>query len=297
MNVCWKNWASLNPGQHQSQPQDRLGLRQALCLRGTSYLGLLYQRSEHTSEEALCGCWKNGSLASVDGLTCPQAHTCCQGTCRLCVCVDSDERKWCTQDCMCGFGAWHSAALNPNFSCTTWSHSPNRLLDSVPDEQSDLCCPWKSWCCVMYSAVDSFFRRMNFNVFFPLLPSTFPLQTHRFFRSISLHCWILFFLLPLRTPITTCPVEKQSCETQSEMETAKRMSISSNRLRGQFFSCGGRLGWCQTWGPMSLNVLKPAWVNLKMHWIPYKEALKYQCQPISVHLQSRVIGIFGVCSC
>lgn len=33
---------------------------------------------------------KNGSLASVDGLTCPgdtQAHTCCQGTCRLCVCV------------------------------------------------------------------------------------------------------------------------------------------------------------------------------------------------------------------
>lgn len=213
------------------------------------------------------------------------------------VCVDSDERKWCTQDCMCGFGAWHSAALNPNFSCTTWSHSPNRLLDSVPDEQSDLCCPWKSWCCVMYSAVDSFFHRMNFNVFFPLLPSTFPLQTRRFFRSISLHCWILFFLLPLRTPITTCPVEKQSCETQSEMETAKRMSISSNRLRGQFFSCGGRLGWCQTWGPMSLNVLKPAWVNLKMHWIPYKEALKYQCQPISVHLQSRVIGIFGVCSC
>lgn len=45
----------------------------------------------------------------------------------------------------------------------------------------------------MYSAVDSFFRRMNFNVFFPLLPSTDAL-------ILSLY---IFALLDIILPITS----------------------------------------------------------------------------------------------
>lgn len=105
-----------------------------------------------------------------------QAHTCCQGTdIYIYVFVDSDAGEAIT-DCVCGFGACYSAALIPDFSCTLWSHQSHWLLDSVPDEQSDLSCPWNSWCCVMYSAVDSFFRSMNFNNFFlPSLQQSFTL--------------------------------------------------------------------------------------------------------------------------
>lgn len=133
-------------------------------------------------------------------------------------------------DCVHGFGIFYSAALIPDFSRTVWSHPSHWLLDIVPDKQSDLSCPWNSWCCVMYSAVDSFFCPMNFNNFF--FPS---LQKHWVFHSVSLHCWILFFLLPFRSPITICPVEKQSCETQSTIQPAEGMSISSKRIGGQFF--------------------------------------------------------------
>lgn len=294
MNVCWKNRASLNPGQHQSQPQDRLGLRQALCLRATSYLGLLYQRSEHTSEEALCGCWKNGSLASVDGLTCPQAHTCCQGTCRLCVCG-----QWCKEVMHTRLHVWIWSLTFCSFKSQFF------LYNVIPQSQSTArqCARWAVWpllsleelmLCNVFCSWFLFFLVWILKFFPPLLPST----------DAPIFSLYIFALLDIILPITSQNSNHHmSCGETKLRDTVRNGNSKENvnflqsAQRAVFFPAGGRLGWCQTWGPMSLNVLKPAWVNLKMHWIPYKEALKYQCQPISVHLQSRVIGIFGVCSC
>lgn len=86
-------WTPLSPGRHQSQPQDRIGWRQALCLQGTWSLSLLNQRSEQPSEEEH---WVFVWLAILKGemgqwlwmgLLVPQmqAYTCCQGT---------DTRRW-----------------------------------------------------------------------------------------------------------------------------------------------------------------------------------------------------------
>lgn len=184
---------------------------------------------------------RNGSAPTVDGLADASNASPHMLSGDGCVCG-----QWCRQAFrrLC---AWlcHSAALILKFPLTMWSRQSHCLLDGELHEQSDLSCPWNSWCCVMYSAVDSFFHSMNFNNFFSSLCAV-----AQSFFSVFVHCWILFHLLPSRSPITTCPVEKQSCETQPKKKTVQGMSISSNGLKGGFFSpAGGRLGGCQTWDP------------------------------------------------
>lgn len=150
-------------------------------------------------------------------------------------------------DYVYGSGACNSAALMPDFLCTMVPQVPLTARQCARQAGWPFC-PWNSWCFVMYSAVDSFFRPMNFNNFF------LSLLKHWVFPCMSPHCWILFFLLPFRTPITTCPVEKQSCATQSKMETVERMSISSNRLRGLFFFLRGKIRFMSNLRSNELNM-------------------------------------------
>ncbi len=214
--------------------------------------------------------WKGSLVPQI------QAHTCCQGT-HLYICG-----QWCREaitDCVYGFAACHSEALIPDFSCTMSSQQSHWLLVIVPDEAA---WPFLSleqlMLCNVFCSWFLFFRPMNFNNFF-----FHPLCRSRVFHSVSLHCRILFLLLPFRTPIATCPVEKQSCETQSKMETAEGMSISSNRLRGQvFFSCGGKIRLMSNLRSSELKCAEDnlCWmavaevgVNIKMCWIRYETAV------------------------
>lgn len=54
----------------------------------------------------------------------------------------------------------------PPFSDTISSQQLHPLPDSEPDIQADLWCPWNSWCCVMYSAVDSIYSPCIFKQLF-----------------------------------------------------------------------------------------------------------------------------------
>lgn len=140
--------------------------------------------------------------------------------------------QWCSEaitDCVYGFGVNYSAALIPNFSCAMWSHPFLWLLDGVPDEQSDLSCPWNSRCCVMYSEVDSFFCPMNFNNFSP------PLCIESFTLCLcSAGYYSSYYLSQLQSPHVLW--RNKAAEKQSNIETMQGMSISSNQLRGQCFS-------------------------------------------------------------
>lgn len=115
---------------------------------------------------------------------------------------------------------------------------------------------------------------MNFNVFFSSLLSTKP--------SLSL---CIFALLDIILPITSQNSNHHLSCGETKLRDAVRNGSSTGREcqfppigseDSFFFPCGGRLGWCQTWDPMSLNVLKPAWMNLK---IPHNKA-----RTISVNL-------------
>lgn len=169
-----------------------------------------------------------------------------------------------------------------------WSHSSHWLLDSVPDEQSDLSCPWKSRCCVMYSEVDSLF-------FFVLwILTTFP-------PPLSLY---VSALLDIILPITfhnsnhhvSCG-ETKLWETVKDRNSAGNVvSISSNQLGGQcFFSCGGGLAWCQILRSNELKQKKCAQdrlclatvaeegVNVKTCWI-HKEAAVFKSMSTYLNL-------------
>lgn len=116
---------------------------------------------------------RNGSVTTVDGLACVTTASPHMLSGDRYTYVDNDAVMEAFTYCVYGFGACLSAALIPDFSCTMWSQQSHWLLDSVPDEQPDLSCPWNSWRSVIYSAVDSFFHSMNFNNFFsPLCSST-----------------------------------------------------------------------------------------------------------------------------
>lgn len=82
---------------------------------------------------------------------------------------------------------------NPWFSSVLCSHRSHWLLDDMPEEQSDLSCPWTAGCCVIYSGGDLFPQPMNFNIFFPSL-STEPKSP----SLVSLLCRIWSFPLPYR---------------------------------------------------------------------------------------------------
>lgn len=145
--------------------------------------------------------------------------------------------------------------------------------------------------CNVFCSWFLFCRPMNFNNFF----FSSSLQKHWVFHSVSLHCRIVFLLLPFRTPIATCPVEKQSCETQSKMETAEGMSISSYRLRGQFFFLRGKI---RLMSNLRSNEPKCAednlcWVtmaevgvNIKMCWIRHETAV---LKSMSTYLNSPAV--------
>lgn len=122
----------------------------------------------------------------------------------------------------------------PPFSDTISSQQLHPPPDNEPDRQADLWCPWNSWCCVMYSAVDSIFKNHS--------QST---------ESLCLKpCWILFLLLFFTSPITIGPVEKQCWETRAKTG----MPISSEHTILRF---RGRLAGCQ------ISQLKCS--NLKVH--------------------------------
>lgn len=115
---------------------------------------------------------------------------------------------------------------NPWFSSVLCSHRSHWLLDDMPEEQSDLSCPWTAWCCVIYSGGDLFPQPMNFNIFFP------PFQQSQ--RALRL-CLCSAGFDPshylTEHPITTCPAEGRNSETLSKTETADRMLVSSEKIR------------------------------------------------------------------
>lgn len=149
----------------------------------------------------------------------------------------------------------------------------------MPDEQSDLSYPWNSWCCVMYSAVESFSHPMNFNNFF-----FFFRQRHRVDDSVSLHCRILFLLLPFRTPIATCPVEKQS-KVKDRNSGGNVNFLPSAQRRLFFFLLRVKI---RLMSHLRCNELKSADDNLC--WVPRAEVW-VKIKMCRIHHQTAVLKI------
>lgn len=148
----------------------------------------------------------------------------------------------------------------------------HRLLDTVPDEQPDLCCPWNSWCCVMYSAVDSFPHRMNFNYFF----SPFCRDTDSFARCLcTAGYYSSYYLSELQS--LHVPRRNKAERHSQRWKEQREYQFSALGLRGVFFFLLQRVKIMlmshlrsrelRFDGKMGCVPMAEGWAKTKMSWI------------------------------